>query len=504
MNTANSINFRPQALLWYAAMFLGLLLLAGMLAMNWLQAAVLAAAVVWAFTIPYHAPLASSLCLAFFNSAFLVPFAPGPLPVADAAALLAWSGVPLTLLLRRYPEDAGLLLRRNVGVFLGIAVYLCTLAVLMRARGVGFGFLGATAGGGRIYFQQVVYAIIPALFLVTPLDEKLFLRLVMLHFVLSLTFVLSELTLSYAPGMYNIVLRLFQLPTDAVTFEFTTIGYLGFRRMQSLFYTCPKLIFAILMFYSVRDVMGRKGWWLLPAIGGLLIAGLGSGHRANLIHTGIVLGLVFWVQRGFTTRNVCLIGFGLLLALALAYLSTPILPAAAQRALSFLPGINVEAMVAADAAGTWHARKEVARIGIEMMPQYFWLGRGFTRYADVIAGSREALDSISFAVLQGHFLNGFIGLMVNTGVVGTLGMMLFLASGARLALRILGRVRQTAFETTLDRTATMICCLFLVDVVFFFLIEGNADWALRRFGMYVGMLFACWRLLDRRDEQRAT
>jgi len=258
------------------------------------------------------------------------------------------------------------------------------------------------------------------------------------------------------------------------------------------------------MFYSAREVFGRKACWLLPLIGGLLAAGLGSGHRANLIHTGIVLLLLFWVQRGFTPRNIILMAFGLLLSLGLVYLTSPILPSAVQRAISFLPGIHVEAAVAADAASTWYARTEVARIGIEMIPQYFWLGRGFTRYADVIPGSREALDSITFAVLQGHFLNGFIGLMVNTGVFGAIGMIVFLLSGVALAARVLRRVRQTSFDTTLDRTSAVICCVFLVDVVFFFFIEGNADWALRRFGMYVGMLFACWRLLDRRDWQTST
>jgi hypothetical protein len=40
--------------------------------------------------------------------------------------------------------------------------------------------------------------------------------------------------------------------------------------------------------------------------------------------------------------------------------------------------------------------------------------------------------------------------------------------------------------------------LYFVDFVFFFLLEGNVDWALSRFGMYVGILFACERLMRER------
>lgn len=501
MHTAPSISLRPQAMLWYAAMFLVVLVLAATLARNWFQGALLVVAVAWAFTLPYHLSLASTMCLAFFNSAFIVPFAPGPLLVSDAACMLAWSGVPLAIVLRRYPEETGELLRRHAGVFIGIAIYLCVLFVLMRVRGVGFGSLGATEGGGRIYFQQVVYSIIPLLFLLAPMEEKLFLRLVFLHFVLSVTYVFSELTLIYGAGLQSVVLRLLQLPTDALTFDVSTTRYFGFRRIQSLFYTCPKIIFAILMYYSARDVLSPKGWWVLPATAVVLFIGLLSGHRANLIHTGIVLALIFWVQRAFTPRTIAFIVFGLLASIVVVYLVAPMLPGAAQRAVSFLPGLDVRADVARDAAGTWQARMEVSRIGIGMIPQYFWLGRGFTRYPHIIPGSPESVQSVTFAVLQGHFLNGTIGLMVNTGVFGMIGATLFLLSGARLALRVLRRVRQTDFRTVLDRTATVIACLYLVNVVFFFFIEGNADWALRRFGIHVGMLFACWRLLERRDRQ---
>jgi hypothetical protein len=138
---------------------------------------------------------------------------------------------------------------------------------------------------------------------------------------------------------------------------------------------------------------------------------------------------------------------------------------------------------------------------MDMIPEYWLLGRGFTRYADLIPNSREVLDSVAYAVLQGYFLNGFVGLMVNTGLAGTIGMCIFLVAGARLAGHVVGQARAAGFESTLSRTAAMFASLYFVDFVFFFLLEGNVDWALSRFGMYVGVLFACERLL--RERRRA-
>ena len=505
MNSSSDIRFRLDAILWYGGMFVAVFVLSIMLARNWFSAAILAGAAVWAITLPYHARLALAISVTTYNSAFIVPFTPGPLTVPDASLFLAWSGVPLLIMLRRTPADTAYMLEKNRALFIGILVYLAALAIIIRLRGVGFGFLGASAGGGKVYFRQIISALVPLLFIVTPVKERTFLRLVTLFFILSITYLLSDAVLAMVPGAASILLRVLQLPTDAAFFEFYTQQF-GFRRLQSLFYVCPKLVFALLMYYSVKDVLGRRAWWLIPTVLGLLAAGLGSGHRANLIHTGVVLLVLFWIQKAFTPRNLILTASTVMLGMTLLYTSVEFMPAAVQRAVSFLPGIDINSDVAADAAGTWHSRIETARRGAALIPEYWLLGRGFTRYADLVPNSREVLDSVAYAVLQGYFLNGFVGLMVNTGLLGTVGMCIFMFGGARLAAQVTGQARRLGFDSTLTRTSAVLASLYFVDCFFFFLIEGNVDWALSRFGMYVGMLFACERLLRQRrlaeDEER--
>jgi hypothetical protein len=148
VNTSADIRIRLDTLVWTGGMFVAVFGLSIMLARNWFVAAVFTAAIVWLVTLPHHAPMALAISTATFNSAFIVPFTPGPLTVADAGLLLAFSGIPLVIMLRRYPDDTSSVLHRNWAIFAGIFLYLCILVVLIYARGVGFGFMGATAGVG--------------------------------------------------------------------------------------------------------------------------------------------------------------------------------------------------------------------------------------------------------------------------------------------------------------------------------------------------------------------
>ena len=463
---------------------------------------VIAGAVGWVATLPYHDRLAASGSLLFSQSAFIVPFFPGPLYVAEVAAVMGLTAIPLAVVLRRYPADTGKLFRQNWAVFFGLAFYVLTLFTLMYGRGVGLGSLGGGVGGAKIYFQQIVWALVPVVLLLVPMREAQLIRLVIVSFVLAFSYVFSEIVFAYLPALRVVVVNLLALPVDAFQFDMVASSF-GFRRMQSLYFLCPKLIFALVVAFSLRSVLGRRSWWLVPAIVGLLALGMASGHRASLIHTGVVLLVVAIIQRALTPRNFLLATMATILGLALVYSTVRIMPPAMQRAVSFLPGIDVETVVAMDAKGTWQGRLEVTKRGIDMMPDYFWFGRGFTRYTDIFKQSLEAYSSTEYAILQGHFLNGFVGLMVNTGVWGAIGMCLLLYGGARLAWRMIGRARRAGFEDGLARLATVVASLYLVDAVFFFVVEGNVEGAMRRFAFQIGILIACDRLFRQRESSQA-
>ena len=49
--------------------------------------------------------------------------------------------------------------------------------------------------------------------------------------------------------------------------------------------------------------------------------------------------------------------------------------------------------------------------------------------------------AITYHINQGRFYNGFIGLMVNTGLVGTCFMLLFLLAGSVVAIKVIFHLR---------------------------------------------------------------
>lgn len=476
------------------ALFLGYLLVDAPF-----YAIMIAGLVSWLVTIPYHDRLAASCSILFSQSAFIVPFFPGPVYVAEVAALLGLTAIPLAVVFRRYPPDTGRLFRDNWMIFFGLAFYLMTLGTLMYGRGVGVGSLGGGVGGAKIYFQQVAYALVPMVLLLVPLRESLLIRLVVIGFILAFSFFISEVAFAYLPVLRVAVVNLLALPVDAFQFDMVASSF-GIRRLQSLYFLCPKLIFGLLVCYSLKCVLGRRSWWLVPAILGLLVVGMVSGHRASLIHTGTVLLVIALVQRAVTPKNFLAGAAGLLVGLAVIYGAVSYMPPAMQRAVSFLPGLNVETVVAMDAKGTWQGRIEVTRRGLDMIPEYFWFGRGFTRYSDIYKQSLEAYSSTEYAILQGHFLNGFVGLMVNTGIWGALGMCFMLLGGTLLAVRMIREARRSGFEDGLARLVAVIASLFLVDAVFFFVVEGNVEGAMRRFAFQIAVLIACDRLFRGRAQ----
>jgi hypothetical protein len=489
-------RYQFNLLLWYGVGALALLLAGIMLAANQYLLALMLAWVGWLVTLPYHAKLSVVLATTTFSAAFIVPFVPGRPFVWEVAALLGWSGVVVLIMLRRFPEDFRETLRRNRWIFLGIIVYSLTLLFIMHQRGFGLRVLGSgTAMGGRAYLQQLICAIFPLLFALVRLEEKTLVRLLLIQWLLSTTYFVSDFAYTFG-GRSEYLLYFFELPGDAINFEGQAYHF-GIRRFQSFQNAGLGLMFFLLARYRLRDFFGRPGWWLLPTFLGVFGASLLSGHRTIVFYiTGTVLMLAL-AQRFFTARTLILAPLAATLTLLLVYTQADHLPLAAQRALSFLPGIQVDPAAAADAAKTMEGRKWLRHAGWQLIPQYLWVGRGFTRYADIHLVPLDP-DGVTAHVQQGVFYNGFIGLMINTGLPGTVGMGLVILGGTLLALRVLRLVRTLGSDLILCRVASILGGFWVVSVLFFLFLHGDAELALKSFALQLGTLIMSERLLRQR------
>jgi hypothetical protein len=494
--------------LYAGLMVVGVSLLVGYLLalgynFGWIILGGLVALSAWVLLLPYHSTIAIWLAVSTFNAAFILPVLPGRPFVWEFAALLAWSGLVLTVSLRQYNPDFGKMLRQNRWVFVGIVGYCAVLLVTMAYRGVGLRILGGAQMGGRFYFQQIACAIFPLLFVLHPLKEKTLIRLFLLQCILSGTYLISDFAFAGAGagGKLSALLNFFELPGDAINFELQSLNF-GLRRFQSLGIICQGFLFAVLVFYRLKDFYTRKGLYLIPMA--LIIVGLGlySGHRWVIVINGLTLLFCFYTQRFFDLKNtvISVVFLGLVLFTAYGYADQ--MPLTVQRALSVLPGIDIDNQARADGASTLETRRLLRRAGWDMIPEYFWVGRGFGLSSQVDYSSLWEPTGVTAHINAGKFYNGVIGLMINTGVFGTFFMLLFMLAGSLLAWRVIRHLRKYGCDDSFSRICSLIACLWMANMIAFIFIHGDSEFAMKTFSFQAGLLMACHRLLQERLNPR--
>ncbi|MCP5522049.1 MAG: hypothetical protein H7A46_10935 [Verrucomicrobiales bacterium] len=146
--SAVEVRLQFQLLFWCGVIAVAMLVSGMLLAANVYMIVFLLGAFGWLITLPYHAWLSVIVATVMFRAAFIVPFMPGRPHLWEVGVLLAWTGVPLTILLRKGCRDAGTVYRDNRWVFIGTMLYCLVLVVTMLARGFGLHVLGSEEAGG--------------------------------------------------------------------------------------------------------------------------------------------------------------------------------------------------------------------------------------------------------------------------------------------------------------------------------------------------------------------
>ncbi len=500
---SNSIDHRLkfQQLFWFSLIALAAIASGYFLAANvWLMAFGFTG-FLWLLLLPYHSILSVYLSVATFSSALIVPLFPGRPYMWEFAALLGWSGLIITISMRKYAPNFNRETRENRWLFVGLIAYVAVLVITMFYRGVGLRILGSDQMGGRFYFQQLTCAIFPWLFIMSRLDEKLLLRLYILQCLFTVTYLISDFVLSVAPEGMFFLLQFFELSGDAVNFEMQASRF-GIRRFQSLYIVSSGLFCLTLIMFSLRDFFSRKALLLIPALIGILGLGLLSGHRYLAIIVVGVFVFCAYAQRFFAMHNVFAGGATLVLVLFCLYGFADRMPLAVQRALSVLPALSIDKQAKQDGDATFETRRMLRKIGMDLIPQYFWTGRGFGLSTTDYSWQWDP-STITTHVNQGRFFNGFIGLMVNTGVFGTTAMIIFLAAGTVLAWRILSFLRLYGCEDYFSRMCAVVSGLWIANAFAFLFLHGDSEYAMKTFSLQAGMLLACHVQLRARLESPA-
>ena len=488
---------RMNQIFWFGLVFIAVSLLGFFLAYDSFTAVFASIGLIWLGLLPYHSKLAVYLAVSTFSSAIIIPFFPGRPLMWEFAAFLGWSGLVITISMRQYTPDFNERFHEARWLFIGILGYCLTLFIIMFYRGVGLRILGSGQMGGRFYFQQLLCAIFPLLFIMCRPSEKALVRLFILQCLLTATFLISEFAWAFMPKQLDFLLRFFELSGDAVSFD-VRATQVGLRRFQSLREISQGLYFLILVAFSLKMFTQRSGFFLVPTVLGILVMGALSGHRILLLITLVTTFFCMIAQRFFTPRNILLFSILGIVSLTLVYVFVDSMPLAAQRAVSFLPGISVQQLAAEDGYGTLVTRKILREIGMEMIPQYMWIGRGFGLTQTDDFSVLWDPTQITFHLNQGRFFNGFIGLMVNTGLTGTLSMLIILLFGTVLSWKIIKNLQILGAEEPFLRMCGVVAGLWMASTVSFLFLHGDSEYALKTFSLQIGIMLVCFYHLNTR------
>jgi hypothetical protein len=252
---------------------------------------------------------------------------------------------------------------------------------------------------------------------------------------------------------------------------------------------------------KLNDFLTAKGVWLIPASLAIVGTGLLSGHRYTVVIIVLVMSFMVFTQKLITMRNAMTGSLVLALGLTISYGFAERMPLAAQRALSVLPGITVHRDARLDGLSTMETRRILREEGFKMMPQYLWVGRGFGQSGFGDHSLRWDPTAITYHINQGRFYNGFIGLMVNTGLFGTCFMLLFLLGGSVVAIKVIFHLREHGVDDEFSRVSCIVACLWMANVIAFLALHGDSEYAMKTFSLQAGLLITCQYML--RDRLRA-
>ena len=158
----------------------------------------------------------------------------------------------------------------------------------------------------------------------------------------------------------------------------------------------------------------------------------------------------------------------------------------------------------ARAAAAYEGRVVMREVGIQLIPDYLWRGRGFGQTSEPVPlmTAQDPWGTIAEHLEYGRFYNGPVGLMVNTGLPGTVCLLGVLAAGTVMAMRSLLYVRRHGAEDVVARLACANAAYWLMKVLIFIFIHGDSEYALNTFGLHLGIVIAVDQVLHLRSRLR--
>lgn len=372
-----------------------------------------------------------------------------------------------------------------------IAFVVLTLAV-MGVRGVGFQALGGAKAGGFLYVRLLATAGL-ALFLPgVRLSDDQWRRALVMMCALSILPLVADLSAVYIRFLATPAAALFHLSpsVEGLVFGTTTDGG-TFRWFSAM---AVSAYFTLWLFLRERRAAGpgRPSPAILVGLLASFAIASFSGHRLAILNVVGITAITLLLDGRLTVQRALAGALGLVIVLALLVVFADALPVAVQRAISWIPGVQISAEAGRSASDSVAWRVAVWILALQEVPKYLWVGRGlaFDR-SDASAASSAHLMSgeANWAIVQGYFHNGWLSLLILFGVVGlVVGFTMLITVAARHA-RL---TRKSWNRPELQRYHRVLTAWLLLQVGSYWVVYGDVQVSFPQLFLTIAMLEALW------------
>jgi hypothetical protein len=408
-----------------------------------------------------------------WNSAFIVSFLPGSMPIwiVFACLTLGMGLVNLVMGHRRFlraPE-------------LTRPILLLTAVVLLTAKirgGVGLRVLGSGVFGGKKYFY-VLTAIIGYFALTSqPIPTLTRARTVEWFFLSSLSQGLGNLVYFLGPAFYFMY---FFVPSGSAVGQASADFQEGIVKRYGGLGPCATGLFCFMLAsWGLRGIFAWTKPWRLILLAIVIAGSLFSGFRSQFIFLMALFAIQFMMEGLWRTSLLPIMVLLGVLCLAPVLLFANRMPEAVQRSLAFLPvdlglPVEIDPNARAEAEGSSGWRFELWRVAWPEVPQYLLIGKGYAldpteMYLTDEAVRRGLVSNYEVSLFAGDYHNGPLSVLIPFGIFGAIAFLWLLGSGVKVLY-----CNHRYGDTRMKLVNTLLLSYFLTQCLFFLVVFGGLE-----------------------------
>ncbi|VGO12147.1 hypothetical protein PDESU_00698 [Pontiella desulfatans] len=409
-------------------------------------------------------PAALFILILFIRSGnFMVPGLPGTLTLARLMLLMMIGWAMVESALRQEKAKNSYV----PGMDFWMGVFLLDIFLIMAVRGAGFRMLGGSSYGGATYVGLIAAILFYYSVVRIRLSDQ-HVKLVLMGIVIASILPMAvEILVYHFPGQSWWLTSYFDVAPEYA------LGQKGMEGGVERWGTFSNFAFALIPIIYVL-CRNAKLRFILIVLAVLLVGMTGFRNRVLKVGTLIFFASMYYSKNRMKTfMGWVLVGVAGLVVLVIA---APYLPPAMQRAVSFLPFLEIDFDVARTATGsaTWRFDmwKEYC---IPNVPKYFFVGRGLSRDITSFAWlSSSWYGTYEFYYHMGRYHSGPFSLLLDYGLLGTVSFTVFFIM---VVVDGWKTVKQYAMhlDSFAARYYVFLTLLMTYNLVAFYLIFGDVD-----------------------------